>query len=338
MKFLTIGPVMTTSDFYKLINKKYNFSPSHFELIKHFFIDGLIFGTIYFCLNTEQIPFYLIAQILWTVFFFRFFGLMHDGVHSNISRNFRWNNMIGYISGAFCFLPYYPWKKMHLQHHYWAGNVEQDPVMRIIREYDPKKKFKNKILGFAWKSWIPLLAFMQHAVFWIAGLSFVMKAKTWNARISWAFSYIIPGLIYYQLYKINMFTFYNVAPGIICYLIMVEIVNFPHHLELPQNYGEKKLPVWEQYQISRSCSYPNWFASLILNNFNYHTEHHMFPKAPWYMLRKLHTEVSLVLGEAYNYCNSNEWVIRNRKKGIEELLVYKAEFEIPLSEEKKKIA
>lgn len=322
---------MTIPDFYKSINKKYNFTPSHYELSKHLFLDTLIFTAIYFSLKSGNTYLYLAAQLLWPVLFFRFFSLMHDGVHSSISRKSRINNFLGYIAGAFCFLPFYSWRKIHLQHHYWAGNVENDPVMKIIRDYNPEKKIKNSILGFAWKSWIPILATMQHVVFWIFGFAFFKAAKTWKSKLSWALSYVIPGLIYYQLNKMGMFTFTNVAPGLFIYLIMVEVINFPHHLELPQNHGETVLPVWEQYQISRSCSYPKWFSTLILNNFNYHSEHHMFPKAPWYMLQKVSVDVRQVIGEGYNHSNRSEWILRNRTKNLGDLLIYKKENESPLA-------
>jgi len=122
-----------------------------------------------------------------------------------------------------------------------------------------------------------------------------------------------------------MFTFANVAPGIVLYLVMVEVINFPHHLELPQNRGDKTLHFWEQHHISRSCLYPKWVSKFFLNNFNLHAEHHIFPKAPWYKLDQIQNEVQTALGSEYNHSHKSEWILKNRKKDIEELLIYKAE-------------
>ena len=314
---------MTIPSYYKEIMKSTDMSPSLKELAKHLFIDALLLLLIYSLLSSKELALYFLAQMLWPILFFRFFSLMHDAVHSSVSKNIKINNLIGYIAGAFSFLPYYPWKKSHLEHHYWAGNIDKDPVMRIVREYDSKKQTKNKLLSFAWKSWIPLLALLQHVVFWRIGLQLYSEAKSKNALSSWWLSYILPATLYYLLYKIGVFTPVNLVPGLVLYLVMVEVVNFPHHLELPQNRGDKKLFVWEQHLISRSCMYSKIFRNFVLNNFNFHTEHHMYPQAPWYRLDSIHEKIKSSLGENYNYSFRSEWVRKNRKKNIEDVLVYK---------------
>lgn len=314
---------MAAPEFYKSVIKNIDFKPSYWALFQHLVFDAALFCGIYILLNQKNIAAYVVAQCLWPVLLFRCFGLMHDAVHSSAASKLKVNNFVGYVAGAFCFLPYYPWKKAHLQHHYWAGNVEKDPVMKLIRDYNPNKKFKNKFLGFAWKSWIPLLALMQQTVFWILGLSFYKEAKSFSSKFSWAMSYIVPVGIYFGMYKLNMMTFVNFVPGLLMYLLMVEVINFPHHLELPQNHGDKTLHFWEQHQISRSCSYPRWFARTILNNFNLHSEHHIFPKAPWYKLDQIQETVRGALGEQYNHSKNNAWIFKNRQKNIEELLIYK---------------
>ncbi|MES2768530.1 MAG: fatty acid desaturase [Bdellovibrionota bacterium] len=316
---------MAAPEYYKSILKKTDFNPSVYQLLLHLFVDGIILAGIYFLLQQEKIFSYFLAQLLWPVLFFRFFALMHEAVHSSVVKKIKLNNFVGYLAGGFCFLPYYPWKKMHLQHHYWAGNVEKDPVMKLIKDHDPNNKLKNNFIGFAWKSWIPLLSILQHTVFWIAGLAFVKEAKTSGAKLSWFLSYLVPFVTYYGFYKMGLFTFSNVGPGILMYLIMVEVINFPHHLELPQNRGDETLPVWEQHLISRSCSYPRWFSRWVLNNFNLHTEHHIFPKAPWYKLDQIQSEVRMALMNKYNHSNNNEWILKNRRKNLEQLLIYKVE-------------
>src|SRR5690606_35780940 len=117
--------------------------------------------------------------------------------------------------------------------------------------------------------------------------SLIKKKRKLSTLVPWLNSYLVPAFIYIALYKAGIITPMSVLPGLFLYLVMVEVINFPHHLELPQYEGEHKLKVWDQFLISRSCHYPKWFSHFVLNNFNLHAEHHLFPQAPWYMLDEL---------------------------------------------------
>ncbi|MGE0633993.1 MAG: fatty acid desaturase, partial [Pseudobdellovibrionaceae bacterium] len=111
------------------------------------------------------------------------------------------------------------------------------------------------------------------------------------------------------------------APAVVLYMIAVEVINFPHHLGLPQSKGDAKLPAWEQHQTARSCIYPEWFAKFFALNFNYHIEHHMFPDAPWYYLDKLHLEVKEELKSLYNTDPQFAWILNNRPKDLADVLI-----------------
>ena len=43
-----------------------------------------------------------------------------------------------------------------------------------------------------------------------------------------------------------------------------------------------------QEEASRSCAYPKLISRNLLLNFNYHSEHHLFPDLPWYYLEEAH--------------------------------------------------
>ncbi len=324
-------------DKYLKVIKSFNFSPSHFELLKHLVLDFLIFSAIGFCLIYGSVATSILAQVLIPILMFRSFALMHDAAHFTVSKNRTLNNLIGYISGAFCILPYSPWRLSHLEHHRWAGNTEKDPVMKIVKDYPNNSRLKNNFLKMSWRGWIPVLALLQHVVFWSIGFTAIFRKKPTRMAtlIPWLNSYLIPVLIYSVLYKAQILTPFNVLPGILLYFAMVEIINFPHHLELPQYGGGHKLKVWEQYKVSRSCHYPSWLSKYILNHFNLHTEHHLFPQAPWYTLDQLKEKLTVSLGSKYNHCTGNSWIVAARKKNLDQILVYK---EVEHSEEEKKAA
>lgn len=115
-----------------------------------------------------------------------------------------------------------------------------------------------------------------------------------------------------------------VVPSIVVYLGLIEIVNFPHHLELPQFLGDRHTPVLEQHIICRSCTYPRWFEKWVLLNFNYHVEHHLYPTLPWFELRKAHEVTSVALGAQYNIEPGFTWILRNRKRRLTDV-IYSAE-------------
>ena len=116
------------------------------------------------------------------------------------------------------------------------------------------------------------------------------------------------------------FTLLALLPSVMLYLVAVEIVNLPHHLQLPQFTGDQQFPAWQQYRTARSCIYPRWFARFFALNFNYHTEHHMFPDAPWYDLERVQALVRVELGAEYNSDPYLQWILENKKRTVGEVL------------------
>ena len=58
-----------------------------------------------------------LAVGLAPVLFFNAFSLFHEAVHRNLSDH-RWiNDLVGVVAGAFCFLPYEPWRQMPRRLH-----------------------------------------------------------------------------------------------------------------------------------------------------------------------------------------------------------------------------
>ncbi len=60
------------------------------------------------------------------------------------------------------------------------------------------------------------------------------------------------------------------------YLVEVELINFPHHLDtylFDSSSHREKLPLWEQSKVTRSCYYPRFLAETLLLNFNFPDRH-----------------------------------------------------------------
>ena len=261
---------------------------------------------------------------LISVLMFRNFSLMHDAVHGLISKNKNINDVIGIIAGSFCVLPYEPWKMVHLEHHYWSGNVEKDPVMGLMRTFPTWPPYLQKMLGLCWQLWIPVLALFQYGLFWWHSTAQVIKkTKSVKQLTSIGFPLLLWGSLFIALPLSS--TVGVIIPALILYLLAVEVVNFPHHIGLPQYRGEHKIAVWNQHEIARSCIYPVWLSKFVALNFNYHTEHHMFPDAPWYTLDKIHHHLKAQLKEDYNTDPQFVWIVENRPKTLAVLLLTPAQ-------------
>ena len=99
-------------------------------------------------------------------------------------------------------------------------------------------------------------------------------------------------------------------PSFVIYLVGVELVNFPHHLDMPTvdpQSPRQRLYVWEQQATTRSCRYPGILSELLVLNFNLHTEHHLFPALPWFRLQQVRKLIKPVLTPGYNEVHGIGW-------------------------------
>jgi fatty acid desaturase len=247
--------------------------------------------------------FAILAGALWAVLTFRAFGVMHDCVHGAGHQKSWINRWAGEVYGIACFLPYTSWRKLHLDHHHWTGNVEKDPSMKILTRFRDAGGKLPAWVKVSWRWWAPALASIQHLVFW-------------KATVSSREYFFLFGLVLYLGILVAVLSPWTLVCGAVFYLMMVEVINFPHHLAVRQYDGETRFPVYEQDPFVRTCVYPKWFAHYALLNFNLHVAHHAFPAHPWYQLDELHSALSKT-GEKFNVDRGNRWIVENRKLPLE---------------------
>jgi fatty acid desaturase len=252
---------------------------------------------------------------LISILMFRSFSFMHDAVHGAVTKNRRVDDLLGIVSGALCLLSYDSWKQAHMEHHRWSGNLDKDPVMAMIKTFPKFPRPLRALLSFGWKCWLPALSFLQHTVFWSITVQHVLRKP--QTAFQWL-SAVLPVAFWATLLWVVPVhaTVSILLPAVALYLLGTELINAPHHLGLPYNRGETRLPPWEQHSTARSCAYPRWISKWIVLNFNYHIEHHMYPNAPWYHLDKLHEAVKAELGDRYNTDPRFSWLLRNRKEEL----------------------
>lgn len=305
------------------IRKKLDLSMKPWALFTHYCREFVFVSSVLLTWNLfSTTPLKFLAVPLLACVIFRNFSLMHDAVHKAVSKNQFVNDFCGIFAGAICLLPFEQWRRSHLDHHTWSGNLDRDPVTAFITVFPKLPLQTQKILSFFWKTWFPLLAIVQYSVFWILAAKITLQHRT---SFKLVLSSLSPFLFWGSIGAIVPISFsvQVILPAILIYMVAVEAVNFPHHLQLPQYGGDVRFPFWEQYKISRSCIYPKWFAEWVVLNFNYHTEHHLYPDVPWYHLSKLQPEVAAALGTEYNTDPQFRWILENKPKALIDVIHYR---------------
>ena len=272
-------------------------------------------------------PAYLLGQSLLVLVMFHSFAVLHECGHGTCSRHEWLNTTIGHVASLFCFMPYFPWKYIHSSHHIWTGNVERDPTLRLVRNYQKSQRAKNLAIRIAWRTWIPLLAFFQHVVFWTYPAVLSREGRLHGKRLYGSvFSIALLVGVYAGLavYCSSWFNIKTIGPAVFVYLVIVELINFPHHMGtqiFANTRNEKKLPLWQHNLVTRSCYYPRFIAKWFLLNFNFHVEHHLFPDLPWYHLAHARPIAKETLQNSYLESIGIEWNLQNRAKDPTEVFL-----------------
>jgi acyl-lipid omega-6 desaturase (Delta-12 desaturase) len=281
-------------------------------------LDWLLVAAAILLLRHGGAPAFVGSQCLLAVVFFHNFAILHEAGHGNTSSSRVLNTITGLYASVLCFMPFFPWKYIHQKHHVWAGNPEQDPTGRNVKRWQRDHRVPW-VLRAAWRSWIPLGALAQHFVFWSypAVLLREDKSKLWPCVAS---VLLLPSA-YLTLYFLwpQLFCPANFVPAFIIYLFAEELVNLPHHSDLFKFSG--RLPLWEQWKAARSCYYPVFVSELLVLNFNFHIEHHLYPSLPWYRLRSARSLVRRALEDEYNEAVGIGWNLSNRSRDIQTLLI-----------------
>jgi len=270
-----------------------------------------------FLVLREGLASYLVSQVLFAIAFFQGFGMLHECGHGNATSH-KWLNVVcGHLASLLCFLPFYPWRYIHQEHHLWNGNLERDPTWGAVRRWRESGRVPT-LVRFAWRSWIPLTALIQHVVFWSYPLKLVRDERTRRGQlVRAALSVGFQAVAYTALLLAfpNLFRIANFGLALLLYLLATELVNLPHHIGTPN--PADRPPLWEQWRGSRTCFYPRVISEFFVMNFNFHVEHHLFPSLPWFRLRQAHHRVRAAIGDGYQLEVGVSWNLRNRTRSIE---------------------
>jgi acyl-lipid omega-6 desaturase (Delta-12 desaturase) len=272
-------------------------------------------------LSTGDWPAFLLSQVVLAIVFFQGFALLHECGHGVASSSNVVNVALGHLASAVCLLPFYPWRYIHQQHHLHAGNLENDPVLASIKRWRQAGRI-HPVLRVAWRTGIPLLALVQHLVFWSYPLQLARRRdidRRQLMRCGLSVLFLVAVYATVMLFAGQYLHFRRFALALVIYLVATEAVNLPHHVGAPVTTG--RLAPWQQWQSTRSCRYPRGLSELLVLNFNYHVEHHVFPALPWFRLRAAHHLLRRSLGSHYREESGVSWSFRSRAHDLTQVII-----------------
>ncbi|NQZ22069.1 MAG: fatty acid desaturase [Colwellia sp.] len=247
----------------------------------------------YFLINTEVFSFsYWSLIIISGIGMFRFFTLLHDCGHRTLFKTKSRNTWAGLFCSMFCFIPYFPWRDLHIQHHKWVGVIDKDPTQVGLIKLRQASIVKRNLFRLVWWLCIPIPSIqLIFTVFWAYPFKALIKHDHSEAKKG-LFSILIcllPHAILLATFGGKAYFIY-VLPIIICFFIWFETINFTHHSGLfpfTSKTRNKPIPLHEQDSVTRSSTFFTFGSTLLCYNFNFHTEHHYFPTVPWHNLPKV---------------------------------------------------
>ncbi|PXX21590.1 MULTISPECIES: fatty acid desaturase [Burkholderia] len=268
-----------------------------------------------------------LAWMLAMVALIQLYLIMHEAIHTSVCRHRLLNDAIGHFCGWVIGLPFLPRRRSHLAHHAWTAHPIRDPENKgMIEKFSVMSEKEAGKLEFAWRHWIPMMAFNHFIRHWL--LSFERKRNGPRSMQSkrerrFASLYLVGYLSVYLLavmhhVALNLILF--AAPLWIAMLIAIELLNLPHHAEIPLlPVDAQRPPLWEQDVVSHSCgSLPVWSTYIILN-FNLHVAHHAFPWLSWHQLGRAQ---DLLAAHDRSTRQMNEWSFSliNRRRPLLHLM------------------
>ena len=257
---------------YERLTKPNNIK-SIFEIFKVF----ILITTVYFLLTINNIYCNIFSFIIVAGIQHRIYMIQHECTHYNLFNNKSLNSIIGSI---FSYLIFFNWnyRFTHLKHHKSLGTIE-DPDSHNYIKYPA-----NRIYF--------LMDIISHLIGISAIKQFfhqsVQNDKTLKKNNTKEIIFLIgvQFIIFFIFNSINLlyYILFWIMPLLTLTKTLAHLRNIAEHIQLPDSFGS--------YSRYRTI-YPNFLESFFLSplNFNFHAEHHLFPKVCFHELPNLHAHI-----------------------------------------------
>jgi fatty acid desaturase len=232
--------------------------------------------------NTESILFHIPAWFLMTCSMVGLSILMHESNHNLLFKNRQLNRWAGFICGFPSLVAVSAYRTLHLTHH-----------ANTSTEHDPDSMVHNTPKS------LPMVVFFY--IFLILGAYIylihlvITSIKLADARMRRNI------LVEYALIIAIFTTLFWVLPFYVMLNIWLIPLLIAAQLTNVRGLAEHGLTSSGNVFTDTRTVTSNPFVSFMMNNLNFHLDHHLFPGVPWYNLPKLHA----MLGEEYRAAGSS---------------------------------
>lgn len=198
---------------------------------------------------------------------------MHEGAHGNLTRRPGIDRLIGFLCGLPAGVSCSNYRATHELHHRFE-NTDADPDNMAARF--PSGWLRRSV----YYSWFFVGTPVYSVVLMLTG---PFRAVGRRERSLCVLETVLISLFYYQLVVVWLegAPLYAWFGTLAAASIIANIRGLAEHTLLPQ--GIPPNP----FRSTRS-TVSNRAVSFFFNNQNYHLEHHLFPRVPWYNLPELH--------------------------------------------------
>lgn len=225
--------------------------------------------------------------------------ILHDCAHGVGAANKRLQMIIGTVMTAYpIFQQHYAYKVSHVYtHHPKLGNPEADPDLQFFVEekaYTPASRSRYFVRMVVWpalgRQTIAYLRYLIRNRFLVSkedrrndrATSIIHRRKKWLDLFAfWAFWAVVTGLCWYFGVVVELLLFW-VIPYLTSFQILGWYIELSEHTPLVRDYTVDLYMTRNR----KSRGIEKWLTGI--HNDNYHLEHHLDSRTPFWNLRKAH--------------------------------------------------
>ncbi len=235
---------------------------------------------------------WFVGQMLLAVTLIQWLAILHEAGHKTLFRSRILNRSAGYLAGFFALIPGDCWWIVHAKHHFWTGwqNLDMTTESLVPR---PLSRLERVVINTCWQLWIPLFASLYR---WNNYWNLFRLRKIFPRspqRRTVTLNIVIYLIVYLTLiFGLGVNVIAKTAGlAMLVTLSLQDLLILSQHTHIPMKLSEGKavqrFTPWQQEVFTRSLVFPQWFARLVLLNFDAHGLHHMLPRIPGYHLHQL---------------------------------------------------
>jgi omega-6 fatty acid desaturase (delta-12 desaturase) len=226
-------------------------------------------------------------------FLIRIFIICHDCGHGSFLRSRRANDVVGFVSGALAFMPYYYWSHRHAIHHATAGNLEKRGIGDVwtltLQEYREGsfwlrlrfRLIRNPLIMMILGPFYMFLIFNRLAHL-TAGWRWHRSVQLTNLCIAVLVT-AVAALIGFKAYLLIQFPVIMMAGiwGVWLFYVQHQFEDAYWENQEGWDYFHAALEGSSHYKLPRVLQ---WFSG----NIGFHHLHHLSPRIPNYALEACH--------------------------------------------------